>query len=179
MDLETVIDPYTGGVVGGNYDVMPGPESYNIVQAGMPGISTIVALLSKLAPSALALLSKYWPQLAMIGGTAAVSGIIGGITGGGNGGTQMIPGTTIPLVGPFALEPPAQMTVKQWAGIGGSQFYLLVNGRIVVRKANGVYKVIKRPHMLHMKTSNPRMGDVVKADRIVARTAKILRRRLK
>lgn len=69
--------------------------------------------------------------------------------------------------------------VKSWDGIGGSKFFLLVNGRTIVRKRNGVMKLMRKPRMLHMKISNPRMGDVVKADKVVRRVAKILRRRLK
>jgi len=91
----------------------------------------------------------------------------------------VIPGTDIVLQGPGNKEPYPGYIAKEWAGIGGSRFYLLINGRVVVRRKNGTWKLIRRPKMLHMKVSNPRMGDVVKADKIVSRVAKVLRKRLK
>jgi len=87
-----------------------------------------------------------------------------------------VPGTGIPLVGPGQIEPPAQLVAKEWAGIGGSRFYLLVNGRVVVRKRNGVYKLIKRPRMIHMKASNPRLGDVARASKVIKRVAKAVKK---
>lgn len=111
-----------------------------------------------------------------VGGDGASSP--GGTTEMSNG-LMVIPGTDIVLQGPGEPEPYPKMIVKEWAGIGGSRFYLLINGRVAVRRKNHTWHLIRRPRMLHMKVSNPRMGDVVKADRIVQRTAKILRRRLK
>ena len=145
----------------------PGGGQPEIVQAGF-GIAAILPFLIRM-----------WPWLA--GGAAGIAAgidIASPATGFIQQPAQVIPGTSIGLGGPFAPEPSAGMIAKEWAGIGGSRFYLLINGRVVVRKRNGTWKLIKRVRMLHMKISNPRMGDVVKADKIVARTAKILRKRL-
>lgn len=152
---------------------LPGAEP-QIMQAGI-GFAALLPLLA-----------RFWPWIAGgLGGVAAGIDIASPEWGMiQRPGTPVIPGTGmagvggVPLGGPFAPEPPASMIAKEWAGIGGSRFYLLINGRVVVRKANGTWKLIKRVRMLHMKISNPRMGDVVKADKIVARTAKILRKRL-
>ena len=171
------VDPLEYGI--GNIQM---PTSYpslygqpQILEAGLGGLLGLI-------PKGASLVSRYWPYIAGALGGLSLSQLIGGGNGGvttGGTSTSLVPGTSIPLVGPFAPEPPAQLIAKEWGGIGGSRFYLLINGKMVVRKRNGVYKLIKRPRMLHMKVSNPRMGDVVKADKIVARTAKILRRRLK
>jgi len=90
----------------------------------------------------------------------------------------MIPGTDIVLQGPGNPEPYPAYIAKEWAGIGGSRFYLLITGDTVVRRKNGTWRKIRRPAMLHMKISNPRMGDVVKADKVVNRVAKVMKKRL-
>ena len=145
-------------------------QTPQIMEAGIGGLLPLIGgLLGRFAPEVI----------------SGVSGLLGGLGVssilGGNGAAigAVIPGTDIALGGPGAAEPSASIIAKQWKGIGGSQFYQLINGKVVVRKANGVWRLIRRPKMLHMKVSNPRMGDVVKANKIVARTAKILKRRLK
>ena len=109
-------------------------------------------------------------------------GLLGNDLLGGNGDMSMqypvIPGTDIVLQGPGAAEPYPKYIVKEWAGIGGSRFYLLINGRVAVRKRNGVWKMIRRPAMLHMKLTNPRMGDIVKADRAIQKVVKVIKKRL-
>jgi len=163
----------------GGTALLPGQTVPELAVAGANPLAAILPLLGTAAGKyLLPLLSKYWPQIAGVAGSLGIGALIGGL-GGNGGGVSVIPGTDIALGGPFAPEPAAGMIAKEWGGIGGSRFYLLINGRVVVRKSNGTWRLIKRPKMLHMKISNPRMGDVVKADRIVARTAKILRRRLK
>lgn len=156
-------------------------QAFQPVQAGagvLPGFANLLPILLGLGKQALPYLVKYAPWIATaIGGGLGIAGLAGG--GGGTANQQVIPGTEIALQGWGAPEPQPSLIAKQWRGIGGSEFYLLINGKVVVRKANGVWKVVRRPKMLHMKVSNPRMGDVVKADKVVARTAKILRRRLK
>lgn len=151
------------------------------LQAGVPlaGVWALIMAGLQAGKGLLPLIQQYAPWLLGAAGAAAVvPTAISAISGMGYTG-QVVPGTAIPLGGWGAAEPPAAMIAKQWRGIGGSEFYLLINGRVVVRKANGVWKLVRRVKMLHMKTTNPRMGDVVKADKIVARVAKILRRRLK
>lgn len=95
------------------------------------------------------------------------------------GNYPVIPGTDIVLQGPGVPEPYPGYIAKEWAGIGGSRFYLLINGRVVVRKKNGVWKVVRRPKMLHMKASNPRVGDVIKADKIISRATKVFAKRMR
>ncbi len=148
-----------------------------VSQAGI-GIGSLVPFLLNMMKGAVGT-SLGSTLMSLIGGAGLGAGISGLLGIGGGTNVATIPGTDIALGGPGAAEPSAGIIVKEWAGIGGSRFYLLVNGKVVVRKRNGVWRLIRRPKMLHMKVSNPRMGDVVRADRIVARTAKILRKRLK
>jgi len=152
----------------------------DVLQAGI-GWGAIIPFLMGLGAKAIPIITKFWPQIAAFMGGATLSTVISQL-GGGNGGNgtglTTIPGTDISLGGPFAPEPPAAMIAKEWGGIGGSRFYLLTNGRIAVRKANGTWKLIRRVKMLHMKSTNPRLGDVVKADRIIQRAVKVVRRRL-
>jgi hypothetical protein len=141
----------------------------SVAQAGM-GWGSVLALLGSLGVKALPYLQKYWPQLA-IGGAGLLGGLL--TSGGGNGGQQVIPGTTIALGGPGAPEPPAWMIVKEW-NTGTARFYRLIDGRIAVRNKLGMWKIF-RPHKNIVLSRNPRVNDLLrvypKIDKLVGRLA--------
>ncbi|GAI21466.1 unnamed protein product, partial [marine sediment metagenome] len=75
---------------------------------------------------------------------------------------QLIPGTNIPLGGPFLAEPPAAMIAKEW-NTGTAQFYQLIDGRIAVySKKKKTWKAY-RPAKHIVVSRNPRMGTLLRA----------------
>jgi len=91
--------------------------------------------------------------LGLAGGAYGLYQALGGGQGLGIGGINLlggqegyIPGTMIPLGGPFLPEPPAEMVVKEWS-TGTAQFYQLIDGRIAVyaksKKSWKVYRPYK------------------------------------
>lgn len=132
----------------------------------------LIPALAGLAPSVikflLPYLAKYFPAIAAAGGAIAAGvGIQQITTLEGIGKQPVIPGTTVPLVGPGALEPPAWMTVKHWKiNCNGKMvnFYKLINGQIAVRRPDGSYKVY-RPQKHIVVSRNPRTGTLIRADK--------------
>jgi len=142
------LETMTGGI----------PEELPVAQAGLPAV--IPAIGAALAPFAAAL-----PAVATGAIGAAGLGALGAWAGGlFDGGPGVIPGTSIPLGGPFLPEPPAAMVAKEW-NTGTAQFYQLIDGRIAVySKKKGTWKAY-RPAKHIVVSRNPRMGTLLKASR--------------
>lgn len=133
------------------------PEEMPVSQAG---VGLIPAIGGALAPAIAAL-----PAVVTGGVAAAGLGALGAWAGGlFDGGASVIPGTNIPLGGPFLPEPPAAMIAKEW-NTGTAQFYQLIDGRIAVySKKKGTWKAY-RPAKHIVVSRNPRMGTLLKASR--------------
>jgi len=101
--------------------------------------------------------------------TDMVSGAQSGIVVGG-----------IPFTGPGVLEPPAQLVAKSWktkafANQGGEYwvyYWRLLDGRMVcLNNAKGTIK-IWRPKKNVVVSSNPRMSDIKKLERLYNKVIK-------
>lgn len=143
----------TGGLAG----QVPGVD---VREAVIPGAAALV-------PAAGAALAKWGVPAVATGAIAALgAGALGAWAGGlfGGGGQAVIPGTNIPLGGPFLAEPPAAMIAKEW-NTGTAQFYQLIDGRIAVySKKKRTWKAY-RPAKHIVVSRNPRMGTLLKASR--------------
>jgi len=137
-----------------------------IAQAGMPGMLVGAAL-------------------GAIGGALgipALGEIIGGDTVNGNGGET--PALDVPLVGPGVPEPPGAIVAKRWEtrvysntyGYIKINFYKLTDGRIMCyNNTTRVWK-IWRPRKNIVLSSNPRLKDLKKLDRVYQKMQKAVRK---
>lgn len=169
-------------------------ESYYGVQATQAGNGAqdqpvvLQAGGGAILPSALALLARYFPSIAAaLGGLSGAAKVAAGVGGAialgtaayqglGFGQKGLIPGTMIPLVGPFAPEPPASMIAKEWS-TGTARFYMLIDGSIVTRRKTGVWKRW-RPAKHIVVSRNPRMGTLVRAHKRTSALMKHFERRV-
>jgi len=147
------------------WDIMSGgltqqvPEGIEVREAILPGAAALIPA----AGTALAGWAAALPAVATGAIGAAGLGALGawglGWLGGGDG---VIPGTNIPLGGPFLAEPPAEMIAKEW-NTGTAQFYQLIDGRIAVySKKKKTWKAY-RPAKHIVVSKNPRMGTLLRA----------------
>lgn len=80
------------------------------------------------------------------------------------------------LGGPGLKEPPAYMVVKEWRA-GEAQFYKLIDGRVAVySRKKGTWKVF-RPQKHIVLSRNPKVNDLIRADRKIDVLMKALARR--
>ena len=134
------------------------PGEIPVAQAGVPAV--IPAVGAAIGPFLGAAGPVVTGALGAVG-LAAAGAWAGGLFDGGPG---VIPGTNIPLGGPFLPEPPAAMVAKEW-NTGTAQFYQLIDGRIAVySKKKGTWKAY-RPAKHIVVSRNPRMGTLLKASR--------------
>ncbi|GAI15734.1 unnamed protein product, partial [marine sediment metagenome] len=93
----------------------------------------------------------------------------------------------LPLVGPGVAEPPTMMVKKTWVQhvfgrVNGSakemklHFYALVDGRIAMYHAYKKYWTVWRPKKNIVLSSNPRLKDLRKLDRVYNRMQKMVRK---
>ena len=137
----------TGGVTGQIPEEIPVAEGAIVPAVGGALVAGVAAL----------------PAVVTGGIAAAGLGALGAWAGGlFDGGPGVIPGTSIPLGGPFLPEPPAAMIAKEW-NTGTAQFYQLIDGRIAVySKKKGTWKAY-RPAKHIVVSRNPRMGTLLRA----------------
>lgn len=132
----------------------------DVREAILPGAAALIPA----AGTALAGWVGALPAVATGAIGAAGLGALGAWAGGlfGGGGAAVIPGTNIPLGGPFLAEPPAAMIAKEW-NTGTAQFYQLIDGRIAVySKKKKTWKAY-RPAKHIVVSKNPRMGTLLRA----------------
>jgi len=91
------------------------------------------------------------------------------------------PGQVQPLRPDVPLDFAEVTVVKSWQTFpGGPVFTMFSNGKIAVRKKNGVLKVY-RPKKMIVVSSNPRIGTLLRADAkldsLTSRLSKVLRKR--
>lgn len=143
------------------------------VQPSEAGLGALLPWILK-AIGALGGGSQLLKNIGIIGGGAAAGGLLQSLFG-GNGGGTFIPGTTIPIGGPGAPEPPASMIAKEWS-TGTARFYMLIDGSIVTRRKSGVWKRWRPAHHI-VVPRNPRVGTLVSADKRIDKLMRGVARR--
>ncbi len=149
-----------------------GPVAVPIPMPGLPPVSATPVGWQGLVTSALTGL-----------GVAAFHQLLGNGGNGGNGGGAIVPWTKTPWPWDVA-EPPAGMVKKRWEtrvydnelGYIKLNFYALTDGRIAMYHNYKKYWKMWRPKKHIVLSSDPRMSNLRKLDRVYKRTQKTLRK---
>ena len=132
----------------------------------------------------------------VVGGALAAWDLFGsGIGGDPGGGVVTTPSSNgavsgaaaaapIPLVGPGVPEPPGSIVKRRWEtrvydnelGYVKMNFYSLTDGRIAMYHNYKKYWKVWRPKKNVVISSNPRLKDLKKLDRVYKRTQKMVRK---
>ena len=119
--------------------------------------------------------------VAGVGGALAGGAVVGGgaLLAGRGGGEMGQPGGF--LGGIFDVQPPQALapgvSVAYSWNTGTATFYRLTDGRIAVRRKNGIWKVW-RPQKHIVVSRNPRTGTLIKADKRIDKLMRGLARRM-
>lgn len=145
---------------------------YEVAEAGLP-VALLGGSVAGLAGGALKwLMGKV--------GTGVVGSAITGLAGAGLGvlGTSLLDDddelADMAAGGmPRGDSPPNEIVAYKW-NTGTAVFYRLIDGRIAVRKRNGVWRVY-RPAKHIVLSRNPRVGQLLKADKQLTRMVRGMR----